>query len=106
MARMEELDARINSLHNIFNIAGDLRKARKNKSRSIEISDLSEKVDERGYHLPLLDNALHEDTQHWTNRLVMHNPEIQVSNASRDILLKYYYSTRARKAEACELYRH
>ncbi|KAM0751839.1 hypothetical protein T439DRAFT_325030 [Meredithblackwellia eburnea MCA 4105] len=41
---------------------------------------------------------LHEDAWGpWTNRYMVHNPTIQLSNTSRDILLKYYYSQRERR---------
>lgn len=48
-------------------------------------------------HLPHLTTGLYQDWDEWTNRYVLHNPEIQLTNATREILLKYYYSFRDRR---------
>ncbi|CDR46544.1 RHTO0S12e05996g1_1 [Rhodotorula toruloides] len=47
--------------------------------------------------LPHLTNSLYEEWGQWENRYMIHNPTCQVSNATRDLLLKYYYSSRDRK---------
>ncbi|GAA5929891.1 uncharacterized protein JCM15063_004656 [Sporobolomyces koalae] len=49
-------------------------------------------------HLPHLKDSVYRDWRDWTNRYVVHNPKIQISNDVRDLLLKYYYSSRDRKA--------
>lgn len=33
----------------------------------------------------------------WSNRLLIHNPSILLSNSTRDILLQYYYSSSQRR---------
>ncbi|KAI5479861.1 hypothetical protein MNV49_002419 [Pseudohyphozyma bogoriensis] len=48
-------------------------------------------------HLPHITSTLYQEWGEWTNRYMIHNPSIQVSNTIRDILLKYYYSSRERK---------
>ncbi|GAA5897882.1 hypothetical protein JCM6882_005104 [Rhodosporidiobolus microsporus] len=48
-------------------------------------------------HLPHLATTLHEEWGNWENRYMVHNPTIRVSNATREVLLKYYYSSRDRK---------
>lgn len=48
-------------------------------------------------HLPHITSALYQDWAEYTNRYIVHNPKIEISNATRDILLKYYYSSRERK---------
>ncbi|BGP27835.1 hypothetical protein Rt10032_c13g5178 [Rhodotorula toruloides] len=47
--------------------------------------------------LPHLTNSLYEEWGQWENRYMIHNPTCQVANATRDLLLKYYYSSRDRK---------
>ncbi|GAA6011720.1 hypothetical protein JCM10207_004222 [Rhodosporidiobolus poonsookiae] len=46
---------------------------------------------------PHLFNSLSEDWRNWENRYMIHNPTIHVSNATREVLLKYYYSSQDRK---------
>ncbi|CEQ42515.1 SPOSA6832_04335, partial [Sporobolomyces salmonicolor] len=48
-------------------------------------------------HLPHLNDTLYQEWGDWENRYMVHNPTIQVSNATREVLLKYYYSSRDRK---------
>ncbi|GAA5830097.1 hypothetical protein JCM11251_006874 [Rhodosporidiobolus azoricus] len=48
-------------------------------------------------HLPHLAHTLHEEWGSWENRYMVHNPTIRVSNATREVLLKYYYSSRDRR---------
>ncbi|GAA6043699.1 hypothetical protein JCM8097_007486 [Rhodosporidiobolus ruineniae] len=48
-------------------------------------------------HLPHLASTLHEEWGSWENRYMIHNPTIRVSNATREVLLKYYYSSQDRK---------
>ncbi|GAA99613.1 uncharacterized protein L969DRAFT_94065 [Mixia osmundae IAM 14324] len=38
-----------------------------------------------------------DDWDRWTNRFMVHNPVLFISNSTRDVLLKYYYSSRQRK---------
>ncbi|BGP20274.1 Protein SABRE [Rhodosporidiobolus nylandii] len=47
--------------------------------------------------LPHLTNALNEEWGNWENRYMIHSPTIRVSNATREVLLKYYYSSQDRK---------
>ncbi|MBW0479720.1 hypothetical protein O181_019435 [Austropuccinia psidii MF-1] len=37
-------------------------------------------------------NQISDENSEWSNRLLVHNPLILISNTIRDILLKYYYS--------------
>lgn len=46
---------------------------------------------------PHLTNTLYEEWGQWENRYMVHSPSVQVSNATREVLLKYYYSHRDRK---------
>ncbi|GAA5855492.1 hypothetical protein JCM9279_006025 [Rhodotorula babjevae] len=46
---------------------------------------------------PHLTNTLYEEWGQWENRYMVHSPTVQVSNATREVLLKYYYSHRDRK---------
>ncbi|WAQ87924.1 hypothetical protein PtA15_9A48 [Puccinia triticina] len=39
-----------------------------------------------------------DENSEWSNRLLVHNPSILISNSIRDILLKYYYSSSQRRA--------
>lgn len=48
-------------------------------------------------HLPHINSTLYEEWGGWANRYMIHNPSIQVNNTTRDVLLKYYYSSRERK---------
>lgn len=48
-------------------------------------------------HLPHLNALLYQDFGDWINRYIIHNPVVYLSNETRDILLKYYYSSRERK---------
>ncbi|KAK4056456.1 Protein SABRE [Microbotryomycetes sp. JL221] len=48
-------------------------------------------------HLPHITSTLYQHWGSWENRYIMHNPTIQVSNATREVLLKWYYSSKARK---------
>lgn len=48
-------------------------------------------------HLPNIASTLMQERENWENRYMVHNPAIQVSNYSRDILLKYYHSSRERR---------
>ncbi|BGP51898.1 Protein SABRE [Rhodotorula kratochvilovae] len=41
---------------------------------------------------PHLTNTLYEEWGQWENRYMVHSPMVQVSNATREVLLKYYYS--------------
>lgn len=43
-------------------------------------------------------NQIADENSEWTNRLLVHNPSILISNSIRDILLKYYYSSSQRRA--------
>ena len=47
--------------------------------------------------LPNVTSTLYQNWGDWTNRYMVHNPTIQLSNTSRDVLLKYYYSQRERR---------
>ncbi|KAK4703534.1 hypothetical protein P7C70_g2687, partial [Phenoliferia sp. Uapishka_3] len=47
--------------------------------------------------LPNVSSTLHQEWGDWTNRYMVHNPTIQLSNTSREVLLKYYYSQRERR---------
>lgn len=47
--------------------------------------------------LPHITSALFEEWGQWENRYMIHSPLVHVSNATREILLKYYYSSRERK---------
>lgn len=47
--------------------------------------------------IPNVTSTLNQEWGDWTNRYMVHNPTIQLSNTSRDILLKYYYSQRERR---------
>lgn len=38
-----------------------------------------------------------DDSSMWSNRLLVHNPSILISNSTRDVLLKYYYSSSQRR---------
>ncbi|GAA5985459.1 hypothetical protein JCM5350_004004 [Sporobolomyces pararoseus] len=57
-----------------------------------------EEEEEEDARLPHLKDSLYREWRDWTNRYVVHNPKIQISNDVRDLLLKYYYSSRDRKA--------
>ncbi|GAA5901240.1 uncharacterized protein JCM6883_000150 [Sporobolomyces salmoneus] len=57
-----------------------------------------EEDEEDNARLPHLKDSLYREWRDWTNRYVVHNPKIQISNDVRDLLLKYYYSSRDRKA--------
>ena len=48
-------------------------------------------------HLPHLTNSLYQEWGGWENRYMVHNPTIQVSNLTREVLLQYYYSHRERR---------
>lgn len=48
-------------------------------------------------HLPHITSTLYQEWTEWENRYMVHNPTIQVSNTTRDVLLKYYYSSRERR---------
>lgn len=48
-------------------------------------------------HLPHITSELYQEAGDWDNRYVIHNPTIQISNATRDVLLKYYYASRDRR---------
>ncbi|GAA6060439.1 hypothetical protein JCM10212_000032 [Sporobolomyces blumeae] len=48
-------------------------------------------------HLRDVSDILYREWQDWTNRFVVHNPKIQISNGVRELLLKYYFSSRDRK---------
>ncbi|KNZ59490.1 hypothetical protein VP01_171g3 [Puccinia sorghi] len=43
-------------------------------------------------------NQISDENSEWSNRLLVHNPSILISNSIRDILLKYYYSSSQRRA--------
>lgn len=47
--------------------------------------------------LPYIATRFYEEGGEWENRYMIHNPNFQITNATRDILLKYYYSSRERK---------
>ena len=40
-------------------------------------------------HLPHITSTLYQEWTEWENRYMVHNPTIQVSNTTRDVLLKY-----------------
>lgn len=48
-------------------------------------------------HLPHINSTLYQEWGGWENRYMVHNPTIQVNNTTRDVLLKYYYSSRERR---------
>lgn len=43
-----------------------------------------------------------QDLDKWINRLMIHNPNVVVSQRIRDILLRYYYSSRQRRLFDCK----
>lgn len=43
-----------------------------------------------------------EDLDKWINRFMIHNPNVVISQRIRDILLRYYYSSRDRKLFNCK----
>ncbi|KAH9447797.1 hypothetical protein Pst134EB_021796 [Puccinia striiformis f. sp. tritici] len=45
-----------------------------------------------------LAKQISDENSEWSNRLLVHNPSILISNSIRDILLKYYYSSSQRRA--------
>ena len=45
--------------------------------------------------------SLYSDLDLWKNRLIVHNPTAVVTQWVRDILLRYYYSSRTRKLLEC-----
>lgn len=53
--------------------------------------------DQSGDHLPHITSTMYQQWGEWTNRYMVHNPTIQVNNVTRDVLLKYYYSSRERR---------
>lgn len=48
------------------------------------------------------DLSLLDDLDIWINRLVMHNPNLVISPKVRDVLLRYYYSSRQKRLFDCE----
>lgn len=48
-------------------------------------------------HLPHITSTLYNEWGEWANRYIIHNPTIQISNNTREALLKYYYSSRERR---------
>lgn len=69
-----------------------------NRRRKRSTSPQDGKEEEDDARLPHLKDSLYREWRDWTNRYVVHNPKIQISNDVRDLLLKYYYSSRDRKA--------
>lgn len=51
-------------------------------------------------HIP--DQHVFQDLDKWINRLMIHNPNVVISQRIRDILLRYYYSSRERRFFKCE----
>jgi hypothetical protein len=52
-------------------------------------------------HLPHLTSALYSEREIWINRIMVHNPAISIKNATRDVLLRYYFSMRTRRGFCC-----
>jgi hypothetical protein len=50
-------------------------------------------------HIP--DFHVFQDLDKWINRLMIHNPNVVISQRIRDILLRYYYSSRQRRFFKC-----
>lgn len=48
------------------------------------------------------DLSAFDDLDSWINRLVIHNPNMVVSQRIRDILLRYYFSSRQSRLFDCE----
>lgn len=48
------------------------------------------------------DFAVYDDLDMWINRLIIHNPNLIISQRIRDILLRYYYSSRQRRLLECK----
>jgi hypothetical protein len=67
----------------------------KSTAESEYMDDLREKE-----HIPDFD--VFEDLDTWINRLMVHNPNVVISQRIRDILLRYYYSSRQRRFFNCE----
>lgn len=48
--------------------------------------------------IPNSNSTIHQqEWGDWTNRYMVHNPAIQISNTTREVLLQYYYSQRERR---------
>lgn len=52
-------------------------------------------------HEHIADFSIFEDLDTWVNRLMVHNPNVVLSQRIRDILLRYYYSSRSRRFSEC-----
>ncbi|GJN94531.1 hypothetical protein Rhopal_007614-T1 [Rhodotorula paludigena] len=112
--RSDEIDLRIRAVRRIVE---RLCKVRDEASQASQRPDSDSHVDQNHWRspptpatpatleedsgdsssFPHLTNTLFEEWGQWENRYMIHNPSVQVSNAIREILLKYYYSSRDRK---------
>ena len=98
MASMKRVIDRLDGLGEQWN------KFRDGKHGSTHPDDpFSSSAENDEFHTNLWNGVLYDEMGDWKNRIIIHTPEIQVSNTSRDIGLKYYYSSRKRKASECKL---
>lgn len=72
-----------------------LPKGAKRDAQEAEFVDTLDKE-----HIP--DFHVFQDLDKWINRLMIHNPNVVVSQRIRDILLRYYYSSRQARFFKCE----
>ena len=103
----EELETRMSSMKRVIEkldgLGEEWAKFRDGKRGPSQASDpFSSTADNDEFHTNLWNGVLYDEMGDWRNRVIIHTPEIQVSNTSRDILLKYYYSSRKRKASECQ----
>lgn len=49
------------------------------------------------FNLPHITSTLYQQWGMWENRYMVHNPTIQINNLTREVLLKYYYSSSERR---------
>ncbi|GAA5985789.1 hypothetical protein JCM10908_007112 [Rhodotorula pacifica] len=108
--RRDEIELRIRAIHRIIERLQEVRQstqsdldrnaATERQHARADASPSSMTADEDlggGGSLPHITRALFEEWGGWENRYIIHSPLVHVSNATREVLLKYYYSSRERK---------
>ncbi|KAG0143385.1 hypothetical protein CROQUDRAFT_109221 [Cronartium quercuum f. sp. fusiforme G11] len=98
METVRELRARMLNIKD--SVAGvkdpDLNKQSSSASRLSELNMESSHWAEEEQYLSEVAEQVGDNNKAWSNRLLVHNPSILISNSTRDVLLKYYYSSSQR----------
>ncbi|SCV74731.1 BQ2448_7760 [Microbotryum intermedium] len=100
-----ELESRIAAITAIIARLKKVREAELSAKRSSKLSSgvsssahPHEPAEDEGEELSHITSYFYSQWGDWENRYMFHNPSMHLTNASRQILLKYYHSSQDRKA--------